>query len=169
MSTSAESIIATARTDEDWWNEELQSSTIIVATIHSYDNLLWRFLLAVTPSLLEDIVNEEEDDDDFSANNEVAASASIDAVHSSLSLSQQEAGRVAKRDAISLLLVTTSLNCCPLVGIALWSHMILSGTTGGGLLSYSFFVRRSRAPDRDGLAARFKLFLYISRQVNQLR
>eukprot|EP00986_Skeletonema_menzelii_P007625 scaffold3000_cov97-Skeletonema_menzelii.AAC.4 len=107
VSTSAESVIATARTDEDWWNEALQSSTIIVATIHSYDNLLWRFLLAVMPSLLEDIVNE--DDDDYLSANEVAASA-IDAVNSSRSLSQP-AGHVAKRDAISLLLVTASFNC----------------------------------------------------------
>ena len=73
VSTSAESVIATARTDEDWWNEALQSSTIIVATIHSYDNLLLRLLLAVMPSLLEDIVNE--DDDDYLSANEVAASA----------------------------------------------------------------------------------------------
>lgn len=106
------------------------------------------------PSLLEDIVNE--DDDDLSAN-EVAASA-IDAVNSSRSLSQP-AGHVAKRDAISLLLVTASFNCRSLVGISLSPLMILPGTALEEDSSRTPLLFVVRDPSTEnGLAARFKLF-----------
>ena len=75
VSTSVESVTAAARTDDDWWNEELHNRTIIAATIHLYDILLLRFLLAdavvMLRLLLEDIDSKDEDDeDDFSAGNE---------------------------------------------------------------------------------------------------
>ena len=162
-----ESVTGTARTDDDWWNEELHSRTIIAATIHSYDNLLLRLLLAdaivVLRLLLEDIVSKDEDDeDDFSAGNEeeeVAASDIDDINSSSQSATADQEGAILV--AISFLPVAmAALNCGSLVGIPLFSSLSSSfmmtlppaGVNRGGF-SYSIFIVVQELLQRDGSTA----------------